>query len=139
MSGGAIEDDEEITDINVTPLVDIMMVLLIIFMVTTSQIVNKSIEVNLPKAATGEDVATQDLAFVINKESALFLNGETLAFEQVGPEIERIKADNPDKKVQALISADRETPHGQVINLIDIIRKNGISDFAINVEAAVAE
>ena len=54
MAGGAhMDDDDEITGINVTPLVDIMLVLLIIFMVASNYIVKEAIEVNLPKAATG--------------------------------------------------------------------------------------
>src|SRR3954454_8030485 len=80
MAGGSHFEDEEagrmITDINVTPLVDIVLVLLIIFMVTTTYIVNPSIKVDLPKAATGSDQSRTSLALTLTKDGALYLNGE---------------------------------------------------------------
>jgi hypothetical protein len=73
------EDEESgtmITDINVTPLVDITLVLLIIFMVTTTYIVNPTIKVELPKAATGSEQARTTLSLTLTKEGVLYLNGE---------------------------------------------------------------
>ena len=75
MAGGAnIDDDDEITGINVTPLVDIMLVLLIIFMVASNYIVKEAIEVNLPKAATGEEMNTENksIALILKKDGRLF-------------------------------------------------------------------
>jgi biopolymer transport protein ExbD len=134
MASSAHDSDDEITGINVTPLVDVMLVLLIIFMVTASYISNQSINVNLPKADTGQDAAqTTNLAFVLDKDSNLFLDGQKLEFAALPDMIKQRSAANP--KVQAIIAADQATPHGIVIKLIDTIRKNGITDFAINVEA----
>src|SRR5438045_9587638 len=80
MAGGSHFEDEDsgrmITDINVTPLVDIVLVLLIIFMVTTSYIVNPSIKVDLPKAATGSEQAKVTLGLTLTKDGTLHLNGE---------------------------------------------------------------
>src|SRR5215212_10838050 len=81
MAGGAsaFEDDDAgrmITEINVTPLVDITLVLLIIFMVTTTYIVNPTIKIDLPKAASGSEQARTTLALTVTKEGTLFLNGE---------------------------------------------------------------
>ena len=134
MAGGASDDsNDEITGINVTPLVDVMLVLLIIFMVTATYIANRGIAVNLPKAATGEDVPAKNLAFVLDKESKLYLNGEAISFDLVPGKIAESKARG--ENLQALISADKETPHGNVVKLIDVIRKNGINDFAIDVDS----
>ncbi len=135
MAGGASDSgDEEITGINVTPFVDVMLVLLIIFMVTATYIANQAIGVNLPKAATGQDPGSKNLAFVLDKDENLFLNGAAVSFDNLAQLIgdERAKKQ---QDLQALISADRETPHGAVIKLIDAIRKNGITEFAINVES----
>lgn len=132
-SGG---NDDEITDINVTPLVDVMLVLLIIFMVTASYIVNQGIDVNLPKAETADDTRSTNLSFVLDQESNLFLDGEAVTFEGLSEQIKKAKAESDQGSLQALISADKATPHGSVVRLIDAIRKNGITDFAINVEAA---
>ena len=81
MAGGTsqFEDDDSgrmITEINVTPLVDIVLVMLIIFMVTTSYIVTPAIKVDLPKAATGSDQAKTTLGLTITKDGSLFLNGD---------------------------------------------------------------
>ena len=137
MAGSASDSDDEITGINVTPLVDVMLVLLIIFMVTATYIVNRSINVNLPKADTGENNdKTKNLAFVLDAKSQLYLDGQPVAIEQV-PELikqEQTKAGNV--PLNAVISADKETPHGTVIKLIDTVRKHGITDFAINVESS---
>jgi biopolymer transport protein TolR len=137
MAGHLQDQDDEITGINVTPLVDVMLVLLIIFMVTATYIVNRSIEVSLPQAESGTtQVQTQNLAFVLDRDSYLFLDGKPISFAELPAQIALAKkqAKNP-SKLQALISADQKTPHGDVIHLIDEVKKNGISEFAINVEA----
>jgi biopolymer transport protein ExbD len=135
MASKLSDSEDEITDINVTPLVDVMLVLLVIFMVTASYITNQSIEVRLPQADTGgESKQTVNLAFVVDKESNLYLDGQPLSFEQLPDIIKGRSAAQPN--TQAIIAADQGTPHGTVIKLIDTIRKNGITDFAINVEAS---
>jgi len=133
MAGNLSDNDNEITDINVTPLVDVMLVLLVIFMVTASLITTQSIHVDLPEAATGEDdTTTRNIAFALDRESRLFLDGDEIGYDQVAGRLEAIRAEHGE--LQAVIAADQATPHGEVIKLIDAIRKNGIRDFAINVE-----
>ena len=134
MAGGAnMDDDDEITGINVTPLVDIMLVLLIIFMVASNYIVKEAIEVNLPKAATGEEVNSEQksIALILKKDGRLFLNGELSTKEKVG---EASKLLSKEKNAQAMIAADRGVPHGEVVKLIDLIRVNGLTSFAINID-----
>lgn len=134
MAGGAnMDDDDEITGINVTPLVDIMLVLLIIFMVASNYIVKEAIEVNLPKAATGEEVNNEQksIALILKKDGRLFLNGELSNEEKVG---EASKVLAKEKNAQAMIAADRGVPHGEVVKLIDLIRVNGLTSFAINID-----
>lgn len=141
MSGSLLDDEEEITGINVTPLVDVMLVLLIIFMVTASYIVQRTIEVKLPSAETAEELKNKSLDFVLNAKSQLFLNGQKIAFVDVGTHIsqEKEKLAVGAKDLQALITADEKTPHGKVVKLIDTVRKNGITEFAINVDAVAPE
>ena len=136
MAGGT-DDSDEITGINVTPLVDVMLVLLIIFMVTATYIVNQSINVNLPKADTSDtnDAKSKNLAFVLDAKSQLYLDGQPITFEQVADKISEAKAKVGAEPLNALIAADKDTPHGAVVKLIDTVRKHGITDFAINVEA----
>ena len=139
MAGGDIYPNEDdgarmITDINVTPLVDIMLVLLIVFMVTTTYIVNPSIKVDLPKASTGSETVNTTLALSLDTAGTLYLNGEAsneAAMEQF------IKAELPkNADLQAVIAADKAVPHGTVVHLIDVVKRAGVRRFAINVEAA---
>ena len=140
MAGGgssAFDDDDGgrmITDINVTPLVDIVLVLLIIFMVTTTYIVNPSIKVDLPKAATGSDQARTTLALTLTKDGSLFLNGDKSDDAGVTRFIATELPKNPD--LQAIIAADKVVPHGNVVHVIDLVKSAGVHKFAIATESA---
>ena len=129
---GDFDEDDGIVGINVTPFVDVMLVLLIIFMVTANYIQNQAIEMDLPSAATGEAIEKKNLEFAISRENVLYLDGKELEFAAVAALIAERKAANPE--IGALISADEKIPHGVVMRLIDTIRKSGVTDFAINVE-----
>ncbi len=136
MAGSSVSDsdNEEITGINVTPLVDVMLVLLIIFMVTANYINKQAIPVKLPDADTGETLQTKNLSFVLNAQGELFCNGKPANFEDIPQLIQAEKSAQPKAQFQALISADQATTHGQVVKLIDIVRKNGITEFAIDTQ-----
>ena len=137
MAGSSMGDDEEITAINVTPLVDVVLVLLVIFMVTASYIVHRSIQVKLPDAVTGEvGVKPKSLAFILDKEANLYLDGEKITYSELPGLIEKAGNAKSLSKLQAVISADKAVSHGAVMKLIDTVRKLGISDFAVDVETA---
>jgi len=131
------EGEEAITGINITPMVDIVLVLLIIFMVTTSVIVNQSIRVDLPKAANVDESPQSSIALVLNLENELFLNGKKIEIADLYKILPDIKKEEPD--VKAIISADKECKHGDVITLIDIIKGLGITKFALNIERVSVE
>ena len=133
MAGGAnIDDDDIISGINVTPLVDIMLVLLIIFMLTANIINNPAIQVDLPKAATGEGTEPTMLALTLTEDGNIYLNGEPTtrpALIEYLPEVAK-----SDDQAQALIAADKSVPHGKVIEMIDLVRQMGIYRFALNID-----
>lgn len=139
MVGGLDQDDDDdlITGINVVPLVDIILVVLIIFMITANLIAKQSIEVELPEAATGEGVEPTTLALTLTKEGDLYLNGVLTDEAQLAVYIPRVL--NADRKVQAIIAADEAVTHGKVIHLIDFIRQHGIYKFALNIDPVPAE
>jgi len=120
-----------ISEINVTPLVDIMLVLLIIFMVTTTVIVRDSIAVRLPEAVTGEPLKVTLLAVTINHQGVLSMNGEPVSEEQIRLFIKRNRARG--MKLEAIIAADKGVTHGRVVRVIDLVRSEGVTKFAINV------
>jgi biopolymer transport protein ExbD len=125
--GGAM-----IVDINVTPLVDITLVLLIIFMVTASYIVSPAIKVDLPKAASGSEQSKTTLALTLTKDGELYLNGEKSNDDAV---VKYIRSELPGKPdLQAIIAADGGVAHRDVIHVIDLVKRTGVHRFAINVD-----
>lgn len=131
------DNDDVIVGINITPMVDIVLVLLIIFMVTTSVIVSQSIRVDLPKAANADESPQSTVALVLTKEGEIFLNGREISERDLHEIIPAKLADDPD--VKAIISADKECKHGDVIHIIDVIKGLGITKFALNIERVSIE
>ena len=135
MGGQFGGENEAITNINVTPLVDIMLVLLIIFMVTTTVITEQqkvvAIPLELPSGASAEELLSDGLmALTLDKRGNLYLNGEATSSDKVEAAIERIR--QTQKLPQALISADKRVPHGDVAELMDFLRVRGVTQLAIN-------
>ena len=135
MSGG--DDEEIISEINVVPLVDIVLVLLIIFMVTATLITGKAIKVELPKASTGEEQQASTLWITMKADQSIFLNGQPIGSKNLAFAIRKQKTTNP--KVQAILTIDQSIRHGRVIGLIDLIRKAGVGQFSFNVVPGEAE
>jgi len=129
---GSADLEEEITAINVTPLVDVMMVLLIIFMVTATYIVKEAIEVELPRAAAGGETTARTFAIVITKEGRSYLDGALVTEEALLAKVEGEEGKKED--MQAIISADRQAQHGAVVRVLDLLRSEGITKFAIQIE-----
>jgi biopolymer transport protein ExbD len=142
VAGGASSygnDDDSgrmIVDINVTPLVDITLVLLIIFMVTASYIVSPAIKVDLPKAASGTEQTKTTLALTLSKEGRLYLNGQASSDEEVVRHIGVELPKNPE--LQAIIAADKAVAHGDVIHVIDMVKRAGVHRFAISTDKPAA-
>jgi biopolymer transport protein TolR len=133
-AGVKLDDDDGINEINVTPLVDVMLVLLVIFLVASVYIVKEAIEVELPKAAKTSDVVETTLAIVIDQNGSLYLNGEPTNEAHIASACQTAAAQNPN--AQAIIAADNDVKHGNVIKIIDLVRTNGLARFAINVKRA---
>lgn len=126
-------DDEIMADINITPLVDIMLVLLITFMLVSTLVDFSTIKVELPKAATGEDAEIKSTAVVVTKAGQYFVDGNLVnSFDELKVILKAKKERNP--QIQTVISADKNVSHGHVVKVIDLVRKLGISRFAVSVE-----
>ncbi len=132
MAGGASSggDDDLITDINVTPLVDVVLVLLIILMVTATAIVSKTIPMELPKAATGEQTPAT-LAVSIDQGGQVFLDTIPVTSEELRTKVRAARETDPE--IRAVIAADGRIPHANVVTVIDILRQEQVTKFAINV------
>ena len=123
---------KKITEINVTPLVDIVLVLLIVMMVAANFIGTGSIPIELPRADTGEDAPVSTLGVAIDAEENVFLNGEAITLEAL-EQAARVEWEK-NSALQAVIDADKAASHGAVISVIDRVRQAGVETFAINIE-----
>jgi biopolymer transport protein ExbD len=136
MAGGTQSDDDDlITQINVTPLVDVVLVLLIILMVTASYIVSRSIPVDLPTAETGQPNPQQrTLTVSINEAGRLHVDAEPVADAEFRDRIRAYLAELPDRReARAVIAADGRISHSRFIQVVDILRAENVTHFAINV------
>src|SRR6516164_892181 len=130
------DDDSEIVSINVTPLVDITLVLLIIFMVTASLIVRETIEVDLPRAANGGETVQGLVNVLMDKDSVMYFDGTQV--DEAGLRDHIVEALKKDKETRAIITADQSIAYGRVMHLIDVVKGQGIAKFALNIQKEAA-
>jgi biopolymer transport protein TolR len=134
MAGGAVGRGRSgaITGINVTPLVDITLVLLIIFMVTAKLIVNRhAMNVDLPKAASGNEVQ-EVLSVVLHQNGSMQVNGSLVETDEALTAATR-SSYAKDKNVRAVIKADGAVPHARVMHVLDVLRLGGVSKVGFGV------
>ena len=128
-----VEDEGPLAAINIIPFVDIVLVLLVIFMLTSATIVRASLKVELPKAASGGSKVETTVNLVLTKSGELSLNGSKVGgLSEAARIVRRESTANP--KAQAVISADKGVEYGRVVELIDLVKQNGVSAFALDIE-----
>lgn len=137
MAGAANGDDDGlIAGINVTPLVDVTLVLLIIFMVTAKIIVSQGMPMDLPKAASGESMQTV-FSVELTADGKTRVDSNVAANDEaIGPLAREAKAKTKD--LRAVIRADRKVEHGRVIHVLDLLKRAGVAKIAFAV-SPVAE
>jgi biopolymer transport protein TolR len=121
-----------VAEINVTPLVDIMLVLLIIFMLTAHLIAKQAIEVELPRASQSTTSTPTTIAVTLTRDGALYLNAAPVTAEQLRAAVR--EAVKKDPKTQAIIAGDKAVSHGRVVWVLDTIKSLGVTSFAIQIE-----
>jgi biopolymer transport protein ExbD len=137
MAGGAsLYDDDDatpaITDINVTPFVDVVLVLLVVFMVTAKLIVARGVDIEKPKAATGGEVQST-LRVTVAQSGELYVNGDK--FDDDAKAIARIKEiAATTSKPKAIIAGDRKGAYGGVMRAIDLVQQAGVTAIALENE-----
>jgi len=132
--GQSGDDDELMSGINITPLVDVVLVLLIVFMITAPMIYESTIKVDLPSAKSSEGLKKENLlSFTINRDGKVFLNDVEKNWLEIDADLQKLSTEQ--KQQIALISADQKTEHGTVVKLMDTLRSNGLTKFALDVDS----
>jgi biopolymer transport protein ExbD len=132
MAGGGGQDvDDAITGINVTPLVDITLVLLIIFMVTAKIIVSQSVPLDLPKAASSSDIQVVFSIVLAADGSAQVDSAPVPNDDAIFAKAREAHAKNAE--LRAVIKADSSVTHGRVIHVLDLLKQAGVSKIAFGV------
>ncbi|MBK8589733.1 MAG: biopolymer transporter ExbD [Sandaracinaceae bacterium] len=119
--GGIIEG------INVTPLVDITLVLLVIFIVTAKIVVTPAVPLDLPRATGAEELQTV-LSVVVPREGEMSVDGEPITLDALVVHARTVLAEHPDAR--AVISADQAVSHGRVIAILDALSEGGLTHVA---------
>ncbi len=120
--------------INVTPLVDVVLVLLVILMVASTYIVAQTLKVQLPKATMSDGTAEKPITQQLSKYGALHWNQKPVQEKDLEGLMKNAYAAHPDMSL--VVSADKDALHGQVVHIMDLAKMAGITKFAINVMQA---
>ncbi len=117
-----------LADINITPLVDVVLVLLVIFMIT-APVLQSGIEVSVPKTRTVKEITEQRLVLTIDRDSQIFLGDKSVNIHDL-PQRLRQPGVNPDKQV-IYLRADERVPFGAFAHLMDAVKQAGITNISI--------
>jgi biopolymer transport protein ExbD len=128
MAAGTQLEDDEISAINITPLVDVVLVLLVIFMITAPTLYQNELKVSLPQAQTGEGQSKSVMQIVVDQGGGITVQGKRYSIEELAT---HVKSVHP---VSAIILADKKVEHGRVIAIVDLLKANGVQKFSFGVE-----
>lgn len=129
---GGDSDDEPIAAINVVPLVDIILVVLIIFMVTAPLVLKPTIDVNLPKASSGDASPPTPLNIAVGRDGAISLNGQPSSPGDITAFVSKIVAQKPD--TAAILQADKSVTLERLTEIIDLVKSAGVKRVAFSIE-----
>jgi biopolymer transport protein ExbD len=120
------------SSINITPFVDVVLVLLVIFMITAPMLVKDILVIKLPKTASGDGQVVETLGIAVNRDGNILLNGILTDEESLKNAASQALAKNSDS--QAIISADEEVVYGKVVHVIDLLKTAGLNRFAVQIQ-----
>ena len=133
-------EEELIGGVNVTPIVDVCLTLLVVFIVTASQVVNRSMPVTLPRAASAESAPPSILNVAIARDGAVFINGAPGRLEELPGAVEaaraRAAAAGGETRLAGFVSADVAAPYGRFAAVVDLLRQAGVTDIALDTQPA---
>jgi len=116
-------------ELNLTPLVDVVLQQLIFFMLTSSFIMQPGIKINLPQATTSETITEKELLVSVSKEGAIFYGERPVTMEELERYLQQATAKGKDKVL--IIKGDKKAEHGIIVSVMDIARRSGINKIVI--------
>ncbi|ASP39865.1 biopolymer transporter ExbD [Bacterioplanes sanyensis] len=125
--------DTDASDIDITPMLDIVFIMLIFFIVTTSFVKESGVTVSRPSAQTAEEKKGSNILVAIRANGEIWIDRRAIDVRSVRPNIERMKAENPEGAV--IIQADEHSSTGLLVKVMDQIRLAGVEDISISAEA----
>lgn len=120
------------SEINITPFTDVVLVLLIIFMITTPLLLQPGIKVQLPKAKAAESETDKTLSVTIGSDGSIYLEGKPVSIAKLRRELELKLMNRPDLAI--VVKGDREVKYDSVVKVIDAAKESGAKRFALAVE-----
>ncbi|WP_413853633.1 ExbD/TolR family protein [Candidatus Ruminimicrobium bovinum] len=121
-----------VSDINITPFTDVVLVLLIIFMITTPMLSNNEIKINLPKAEVTENAKSKNIEITADKDGFIYIDNKQVHMAYLEEAIFKLTRSNPDKAV--VIKGDKNVQYDLIIQIIDKAKKTGVTKFALAVD-----
>ena len=115
--------------LNITPLIDVVLLLLIFFMISTTFVIQPGINVNLPETVTSEKRSGEEIVVVITKDNTVYLNEKKIDKNYILEKFKTEQDKNPN--VLLIIKADKEVAHGHVVEIMDLAKQAGILRQAI--------
>lgn len=130
--GSSSESGGPLASINVTPFVDVVLVLLVIFMITAPALMKDVIGIKLPKASSSDTKAPTSLGVAVSRQGQILVNGTPTDEAGLALEVQKALAANPE--AQAIVSADADARHADVVHAIDLLKKSGLARFALQID-----
>src|SRR3989338_2793519 len=120
-----------LSEINMTPLVDVMLVLLVIFLVK-APVINSAINLNLPQEAASEITEEKIVAISINKDGQYFINDRAISFDELSNELSAIAKNNPKQHIH--LRADADVAYSKVSHVLAAVQKMGLTNIGFITE-----
>ncbi|TGL60482.1 ExbD/TolR family protein [Leptospira sarikeiensis] len=131
MAASSQNESEEISSINITPMVDIILVLLVIFMVTANFLKQESVNINLPKVQAADPNVSESLQVSLTKDGKLYLEGAETNIQALSNRLIRDSKFKPNMRLT--LSADEGLTYGKIAETMGLIRKAGVTRIALSV------
>ncbi|MBP5779240.1 MAG: biopolymer transporter ExbD [Campylobacter sp.] len=127
-----VENEVELSDINVTPFIDVMLVLLVIFMVVTP-LMTSSVKVELPKATNSkQDIEDKPIILYLNQDDEIIISQKVVNLEQIGENLDELSQNDKEKTI--FLQMDKSTNYERLMQIVQSVKHSGYNKIALSME-----